>query len=160
MAAVNVINYMVGYNDAKNSNVINYEDDRYNKKTFELIEHWCKQFPRSDLYTIIRKGLRDDFNNPNWSKNSTVVQNDKMDLITFLTLVDNEFKNKKFLNCTIKNLSESKLNLIKDKLHLVEKMYNLYKKHYAKEGKNLPSGIMYAIIPDIYNMKAEDLLEF
>ena len=59
------ISYMVGYNDGKNKNKINF-DEKYMDKTKELIIEGCSKNPNSDLITLFREGLREDFNNPNW----------------------------------------------------------------------------------------------
>ena len=66
--------YMVGYNDGKNKNRINYidSDKKVLDKITELIKDGCSKNPDSNIYTLFINGMRDDYNNPNWGKDKKV----------------------------------------------------------------------------------------
>ena len=65
---VQTITYPDAYDPEGNKfslKLVNF-DEKYMDKTKELIIEGCSKNPNSDLITLFREGLREDFNNPNW----------------------------------------------------------------------------------------------
>jgi len=119
--------YMVGYNDGKNKNKINF-DEKHVDKMKELIIEGCSNNPDSDMLTLFRTGMRDDFNNPNWEKEKKVVKTGpKLTIESFLIRIESEFKKDKVMKCYLETLGNDRIKfiekLIEEKHPEIEKLY-------------------------------------
>ena len=121
--------YMVGYNDGKNKNKINF-DKKHMDKMKELIIEGCSNNPDSDMLTLFRTGMRDDFNNGGKGIKPDF-KGYKKDLKIMLELIGGE--KEKDLNCFETNISTA---FLKEYGPLFEPVITISKSSLSKKEKN------------------------